>query len=51
MWTMLLKFKDEALEALKNVKNKAEMETRLKMEALRIDQGGEFNSKDFNIFC
>lgn len=43
MWIVILMSKDEALEAFKNVKNKAEMEIDLKLKTLRMDRGGEFN--------
>jgi IS30 family transposase len=51
MWIELLRSKDEALACLKKVKARAENEKEGKLKAIRTDQGGEFNSKQFTIFC
>ena len=47
---MLIKSKDEALATFKSVKAKVELETGLKVKALRTDRGGEFTSNDFQAF-
>jgi IS30 family transposase len=51
MWIELLRSKDEALACLKKVKARAENEKEGKLKAVRTDQGGEFNSKQFTVFC
>lgn len=51
MWIVLIKSKDEALAAFKSVRAKVELETGLKVKALRTDRGGEFTSNDFHAFC
>jgi transposase InsO family protein len=51
MWIELLRSKDEALAYLKKVKARAETELEGKLKAVRIDQGGEFNSRQFTVFC
>lgn len=52
MWVALLKSKDDALCTFKKkIKATAEMETDLKIKALRIDRGGKFTSNEFSEFC
>jgi transposase InsO family protein len=51
MWAVLIRSKDEALAALKKIKNSTETELRLKVMAIRTDRGGEFTSKVFSSFC
>lgn len=51
MWIELLRSKDEALACLKKVKTRAETEIEGEVKAVRTDQGGEFNSKQFTAFC
>ena len=51
MWVVLIKSKDEALEAVKKIRAAVEVELNLKVMALRIDHGGEFTSKNFARFC
>lgn len=45
---MLLKSKDEVLEALKNVHKPIKIEKELKFKATIIYQGGEFTSAEFD---
>ncbi|WVZ95085.1 LOW QUALITY PROTEIN: hypothetical protein U9M48_040890 [Paspalum notatum var. saurae] len=51
MWLWLLTAKDQAAEAIKEIKARAEMETGKKLKALRTDRGGEFNSEEFAHYC
>jgi transposase InsO family protein len=51
MWVVLLKRKDQALQAFRIVKMAAEVEAEAKLKALRTDQGGEFKSNEFKAFC
>ena len=51
MWVVLLRSKDEALEAFKKLKAATEMEHKLKVRALRTDRGGEFTLNEFNDYC
>ncbi|KAK1662800.1 hypothetical protein QYE76_050959 [Lolium multiflorum] len=48
MWIVLIKSKDEALLALKKIKNSTENELNLKVKAIRTDRGGEFTSHEFS---
>lgn len=50
MWIMLLKSKDEALEAFKKMKARTELEVDLKIKSLETDHGGEFTSNEFAAF-
>ena len=51
MWLVLLRSKDEALEAFRKVKIAAEVESEEKLKALRTDRGGEFTSNEFKAYC
>ena len=51
MWLVLLRSKDEALEAFRKVKIAAEVESEEKLKALRTDRGGEFTSNEFKSYC
>ena len=51
MWVEMLKTKDQALNFFKKVKQRAEVESDNKLEALRIDRGGEFTSHLFLVFA
>lgn len=51
MWISLLKKKTEAFDAFKKFKSLVEAENSMKIGCLRIDQGGEFNLKEFSKFC
>ena len=50
MWVAFLKEKLEALEKFKIFKNKVENESGFKIRNLRSDRGGEFTSREFNIY-
>ncbi|WVZ81049.1 LOW QUALITY PROTEIN: hypothetical protein U9M48_028476 [Paspalum notatum var. saurae] len=45
MWLRLLTAKDHAVEAIKEIKARAEMEMGKKLKVLRTDRGGEFDSR------
>ena len=47
MWLQLLTSKDEAMEAIKKFKMRAEAESGKKLRMLRTDRGGEFTSVEF----
>ena len=51
MWVAFLKEKSEALEKFKIFKNRVENEFGFKIKNLRSDRGGEFTSREFNIYC
>lgn len=51
MWVAMLQSKDHAAEAIKEIKARAEGESKLKLGALRTDRGGEFNSTEFAEYC
>ena len=51
MWIVLLKTKDQALQAFRIIKMAAEVESEAKLKALRTDRGGEFKSRAFTEFC
>jgi transposase InsO family protein len=51
MWVVMLKRKDQALQAFRIVKMAAEVEAEAKLKALCTDQGGEFKSNEFKAFC
>jgi hypothetical protein len=51
MWVVLLKRKDQGLQAFRIVKMAAEVEAEAKLKALRTDQDGEFKSNEFKAFC
>jgi transposase InsO family protein len=51
MWVVLLKRKDQALQAFRIVKMAAKVEAEAKLKALHTDRGGEFNSNEFKTFC
>ena len=50
-WVTFLKEKSEAFEKLKIFKGMVENETYMKIQFLRLDNGGEFTSNEFNHFC
>lgn len=50
-WTVLLSEKSEAFKAFKDFKIAAEKEIGGVLVCLRTDRGGEFNSKEFEVFC
>ena len=51
MWVAFLIEKSEALEKFKIFKNRVENEYEFKIRNLRFDRGGEFTSREFNIYC
>jgi transposase InsO family protein len=51
MWIALLKSKDKAFQAFKEIKAAAEVETNSKLKAFRTDRGGEFKSNEFIAYC
>ncbi|WVZ79341.1 LOW QUALITY PROTEIN: hypothetical protein U9M48_026932 [Paspalum notatum var. saurae] len=51
MWLRLLTTKDQAAEAIKEIKARAEAETGKKLRVLRTDRGGEFTSLEFGQYC
>ncbi|WVZ57966.1 LOW QUALITY PROTEIN: hypothetical protein U9M48_008290 [Paspalum notatum var. saurae] len=51
MWLRLLTTKDQAAEAIKEIKARAEAETGKKLRLLRTDRGGEFTSMEFGQYC
>jgi len=51
MWTMLLKEKGDAFHKFNNFITLVEKESGEKIQAFRIDRGGEFVSGEFNSFC
>eukprot|EP00253_Pinus_taeda_P030219 PITA_30219 len=50
-WISFLKNKSELFDRFKEFKAPVENETEKKIKALRIDNGGEFCSKEFEEFC
>ena len=50
-WVYFLKEKSEEFENFKAFKAYVENETYLKINHLRLDNGGEFTSNKFNKFC
>ena len=50
-WVYFLKEKSEQIEKFKAFKTCVENETYIKIKCLRSDNGGEFTSKEFNMFC
>jgi len=51
VWIYLLKDKSKTFETFKEFKQEAENEFGMKIKVLRSDNGGEYNSKEFNQFC
>ena len=50
-WVFFLKEKSEAFDKFKDFKTLVENETEAKIKCLRSDNGGEFTSDEFDIFC
>ena len=50
-WVCLLKRKSEDFECFKIFKELVENEVELRIKCLRSDNGGEFTSKEFNLYC
>lgn len=51
MWTILLKEKSEAFDRFRRFKRLIEQETKVSIQTLRTDRGGEFTSQEFQTFC
>ena len=51
LWISLLSFKAEALQSFKKFRMMAEAEIKRKLKCARSDRGGEFLSKEFNLYC
>ena len=50
-WVCFLKEKSEALNKFKYFKTLVENEKETKIECLILENGGEFASKEFDLFC
>ncbi|CAL5340443.1 unnamed protein product [Camellia sinensis] len=50
-WVYFLENKSEAFEKFKHFKAKVEKQSGFCIKVLRTDRGGEFLSKDFDLFC
>jgi transposase InsO family protein len=50
-WICFLKNKDGVLAKFQEFKVQVENQTRRKIKILRLDNGGEYTSKEFNSFC
>ena len=46
----LLEHKDQTFKSFKNFKALVENQTNLKIKMLRSDNGGEYNSNEFNVY-
>ncbi|KAK2440388.1 putative mitochondrial protein [Trifolium repens] len=51
MWIYLLRAKDEVFDVFKNFKVLVENQSGKKLKILRTDGGGEYTSKNFELFC
>jgi Integrase core domain/GAG-pre-integrase domain len=51
MWIQLMKTKDKAFSAFKEVKKAIEIERNVKVKGFRSDRGGEFRSVEFDEYC
>ena len=51
MWVAFLKEKSKAFKKFKVFMNRVENEIGVKIKFLRFDRGGEFTSREFNIYC
>jgi transposase InsO family protein len=51
MWLYLLKSEDEVFSKFQEFKAEIENLTNKKIKTLRIDNGGEYTSKEFVSFC
>ncbi|GJZ60537.1 putative RNA-directed DNA polymerase [Tanacetum coccineum] len=50
-WSYFLTEKSQALETFKKFKALVEKEAGTEIKCLRTDRGGEFNSREFKLFC
>ena len=51
MWVAMMKLKSQALSHFQKFNLLAEAEKGVKIQCLRTDRGGEFNSDEFTLFC
>lgn len=51
MWIVILRSKDQALDAFKKVKVAAKVEAEAKLKSFRSNRGGEFTSNNFMKYC
>jgi len=51
IWLFTFKLKSEALEIFKRFKTLVENESDKSIKILRTDGGGEYTSKEFEVFC
>lgn len=51
MWVAFLKETSKEFKKFKILKNRVENESGVKIKCLRSDRGGEFTSREFNMFC
>jgi hypothetical protein len=51
MWVTVLASKDRATKAIREFKQRAEVESSCRLMALHTDHGGEFNSIEFVQHC
>ena len=50
-WVYFLKTKSQALSMFSNFKKMVETQCGQKIKKLRTDNGGEYTSKEFSVFC
>ena len=50
-WVVFLKEKSKSFDKFKSFKTLVENEIEAKIKCLRSDNGGEFTSDEFDIFC
>ena len=50
-WVYFLKTKSQVLSVFKSFKKMVETQSGQKVKVLRTDNGGEYTSKEFNVFC
>ncbi|RVW53770.1 Retrovirus-related Pol polyprotein from transposon TNT 1-94 [Vitis vinifera] len=50
-WVYFLKAKSQVLSMFKSFKKMVETQSGQKVKVLRTDNGGEYTSKEFNVFC
>ena len=51
MWISLLSYKAEALQSFKKFRMMAEAKIKGKLKCARSDRGGEFLSRELNLYC
>ena len=50
-YVYFLKIKSQVLSVFKSFKKMVETQSDQKVKVLRTDNGGEYTSKEFNVFC